>query len=96
MIQNEKHAMLSDPNDSSLEKLDLPEEKQAKQSKTALPRLVKKILYGDAARETTNATNIGCRGELNFICVCRRSSLSRTSARQFLFEFHSFTDSHRF
>ena len=69
VIQNEKHAMLSDPNDSSLEKLGLPEEKQGKQSKTALPRLVKKILYGDAARETTNATNIGCRGKSIFIYI---------------------------
>ena len=60
VIQNEKHAMLSDPNDSSLEKLGLPEEKQGKQSKTALPRFVKKIFYGDVARETTNATNVGC------------------------------------
>ena len=91
VIQNEKHAMLSDPNDSSLEKLGLPEEKQGKQSKTALPRFVKKIFYGDVARETTNATNVGCRGESIFICVYHRSSLSRTSARQFLFELHPLT-----
>ena len=80
VIQHDGHVMLSDPKDSSLDKLGLPEEKHGKQSKTALPKFVKKIFSGDVSKDTTNATSVGCRGEPTFyFCVaCRISSLKDT------------------